>query len=587
MKYLKTIFSAMLFLIISSIVYEATLQGDKQITLSEFNYKLENNEIDAIESIYSSNNGKIYAHHKSSVYMLICGTPELQNEMIKRTLSLNKDIKIDIKNEINPFSSILMLIFSILPTLLFIAFLVYFSSSKGGAGGMFFTEERAAAKKPNTKFTDVQGVDEAKMEMQDIVDFLKNPLKYKKIGAKIPRGCLLIGEPGTGKTLMSKAIAGEANVPFFDTSGSEFIELFSGMGAKRIRELFAKAKKNAPCIIFIDEIDSIAKSRSNSAHRSNDEADQTLNQILTEMDGFNTNAGIIVIGATNRPDVLDKALLRAGRFDRHIKIDLPDLQGRKDILNVHLKNVKHDDTIDVSKIAKITAGMSGADLMNIINEAALMAARAGAKEVTSHHIDEANDRVIMGLKRRNGIMTEKDKQITAYHEAGHAILTYYSSHQKIHKITIIPRGMALGMVAHVKDKDDIHMTQSEMKDRIAISMAGRIAEEMIFGKDNITAGASSDIEQATKIANAMIRLYGMSNKVGRVKYDDTRHLSEDKKSIIDSEITKIIEDGCTKAQEVLIKYKDKFELLTQELLKKETLFADEVEKLLGDNQNNQ
>lgn len=580
-KYIQIAISFIAFLIIGSLVMESNMHVDKEISISEFYQKLNNNELSNVKIVSSSSRGKGYAMSKQNdKYVFYLGDNALvEHDAIQHTIQ-NADVKLEISNEINPFSSILMLLFSILPTLLFIMFLLYFWAGKSGGANLFFGEEKQQAKKPKTRFEDVQGVDEAKNELKEIVDFLKNPYKYQRIGANIPKGCLLVGEPGTGKTLMAKAIAGEAHVPFFEASGSEFIELFVGMGAKRVRELFEKAKKQSPCIIFIDEIDAIGKSRSKSAARSNDEADQTLNQILTEMDGFNTNSGIIIIGATNRPDILDKALLRPGRFDRRITIDLPDLQGRQDILKAHLKKVKHDESINVKSIAKVTAGMSGADLMNIINEAALMAARKGAKQITSDNIDEANDRVTMGLARKSTIMTDEDKKITAYHEAGHAILTYFSKYDKIHKVTIMPRGLALGMVSHVRDNDDIHMSKRAMEDKLAIAMAGRAAEELIFGHENITSGASSDIEYATRIAKGMVRLYGMNDKVGKVQYKEDSYISESKQQMIDQEITKLIDTAYKNATTILTKNKDKLEKLTQALLKHETLLSENVDKIM-------
>ncbi len=572
-NYLKIFLSFITFLVLGALLTDQMLYSEK-ISLSKYLEKLQKNQIKEINPIISEN-GKVYFKDlEGTKFIFYTGNILMQNNIIEKSLTYN--VEVQYENEFNIFTSILFFILSIAPSLIIIVFLYFLYFGKNN-----FLEEKTPVKKPKTRFTDVKGAEEAIAELQELVDFLKNPYKYHKIGAKIPRGCLLVGEPGTGKTLMAKAIAGEAAVPFFDASGPEFIELFVGMGAKKVRDLFKKAKEHAPCIIFIDEIDSIGKSRSKISASSNQEADQTLNQILIEMDGFKENEGIIVIGATNRVDILDKALLRPGRFDRKITIDLPDLEGRQDILKHHLSHVKHEENVDIKRIAKLTSGMSGADLMNIINEAALIAARKGDKLVNKHHIDESKDRIIMGLARKPSIMTLEDKKITAYHEAGHAILTHETKHNKIHKVTILPRGNALGMVAPVADKDDVSRTRAQMISMMIIAMGGRVAEEMIFGKDNITSGASSDIQYATRIAASMVRVYGMSDKLGRVNYENLEYVSSERHALIDSEISRFVEEAYSDAKKILTKNKENLHKLAKTLLEKETLTGDEVEKLLS------
>ena len=444
-------------------------------------------------------------------------------------------------------------------------------------------------------FEDVAGVDEAKEDLQEIVEFLRDPQKFQRLGGRIPRGCLLVGPPGTGKTLIARAVAGEANVPFFTISGSDFVEMFVGVGASRVRDMFDQAKKNAPCIIFIDEIDAVGRHRGAGLGGGNDEREQTLNQLLVEMDGFEANEGIIIIAATNRPDVLDPALLRPGRFDRQIVVPNPDVVGREKILKVHVRKVPLAPDVDLRVIARGTPGFSGADLMNLVNEAALLAARRGKRIVTMHEFEDAKDKVMMGAERRTLVMTDDEKRLTAYHEAGHAIVALnVPATDPVHKATIIPRGRALGMVMQLPERDKLSMSFEQMTSRLAIMMGGRIAEDMTFGADKVTSGAQSDIDQATRLARMMVTRWGFSPELGTVAYGEnqeevflgmsmgrTQAVSEATAQKIDSEVRRLVENGLVEARRILEDKRADLETLAQGLLEYETLSGDEIRDLLA------
>lgn len=446
-------------------------------------------------------------------------------------------------------------------------------------------------------FADVAGVDEAKIEVQEIVEFLKDPQKFQKLGGKIPKGVLLIGSPGTGKTLLARAIAGEANAPFFSISGSDFVEMFVGVGASRVRDLFEQGKKNAPCIIFIDEIDAVGRHRGFGLGGGNDEREQTLNQLLVEMDGFEPNEGVILIAATNRPDVLDPALLRPGRFDRQVVVPLPDVKGREQILKVHMAKVVLGNDIDPPVIARGTPGFSGADLQNLVNEAALIAARRNKRVVTMVDLEEAKDKILMGPERRSMVMSEDEKKLTAYHEAGHAIVGYcIPESDPIHKATIIPRGRALGMVVRLPQADRVSLSLKRIQADLAVAMGGRVAEELIFGADQVTTGASSDIQMATNWARNMVTRWGLSRAVGPVSYTDTgqqdvylghsvgspRTISEATAQLIDQEVRRIIDEAHQKASSILTEHLDSLHQLAQALIEYETLTGEEIGELLKD-----
>ena len=462
-------------------------------------------------------------------------------------------------------------------------------------GAMQFGKSRARMIMPDEhrkKFDDVAGCDEAKEETKEIVDYLKDPLKYKLLGGKIPKGALLIGPPGTGKTLMAKAVAGEASVPFFAISGSDFVEMFVGVGASRVRDMFEQARKVAPCLIFIDEIDAVGRSRFSGIGGGHDEREQTLNALLVEMDGLETQEGVILLAATNRVDVLDPALLRPGRFDRQIVIDLPDIRGRRQILDVHAKTVKFEPGVDLDVIAKSTPGFSGADLANLINEAALMAARENRKAANQHDLEEARDKVCWGRERRSRKISDQDRKLTAWHEAGHAIVTLFCKYATpLHKVTIIPRGMALGMTMMLPEEDKYSRSRNEMLDAMAVSMGGRVAEEIAL--DDITGGASQDIAQATDIAHAMVCRFGMSEKLGPVRYgersehiylgrDITRNegYSEETAREIDMEIKKLVSNAKAQATQILTEQRERLDKLANALLEKETMDAAEIRQLL-------
>ena len=486
-----------------------------------------------------------------------------------------------------------------LPIILLVAFSIFSlrQLQSGGNKAMGFGKSRARLRTENeTKvtFEDVAGIDEAKQDLEEIVDFLRDPQKFQRLGGKIPRGVLLVGPPGTGKTLLARAIAGEANVPFFSISGSDFVEMFVGVGASRVRDMFEQAKKNAPCIIFIDEIDAVGRHRGAGLGGGNDEREQTLNQLLVEMDGFEENEGVILVAATNRPDVLDPALLRPGRFDRQIVVPNPDITGREKILTVHMRKVPLSPDVDVRVIARGTPGFSGADLANLVNEAALLAARRGKLAVSMHEFEQAKDKVMMGAERRSMVMTEDEKRLTAYHESGHAIIAFYTpDSDPIHKATIIPRGRALGMVMRLPEGDRISMSRSKLIADLKVSMGGRIAEELIFGYDKVTTGASSDIRMATEIARRMVTEWGLSDRLGFQMYGErqqeiflghsvtqTKPLSEMTAQMVDEEVRKIL-DACYEDTQHLLKKKlPKLHLLAKTLLEYETLSGDEIKALL-------
>ena len=466
----------------------------------------------------------------------------------------------------------------------------------GGSGAMGFGKSKAkmlTERQGRVTFADVAGIDEAREELEEIVEFLRDPGRFAKLGGQIPKGALLVGSPGTGKTLLARAIAGEAGVPFFTISGSDFVEMFVGVGASRVRDMFEQAKKNAPCIVFIDEIDAVGRHRGHGLGNSNDEREQTLNQLLVEMDGFEANEGIIIIAATNRPDVLDPALLRPGRFDRQVVVPIPDIEGREKILAVHMKKVPLAPDVNARTLARGTPGFSGADLANLVNEAALLAARRNKRLVAMRELEDAKDKVMMGAERRSMVMTEDEKRMTAYHEAGHAlVIVHEPAHDPIHKATIIPRGRALGMVMHMPERDQYSYHRDKMHADLAVAMGGRVAEEIIFGYDKVSSGASSDIQQATGLARAMVTKWGMSDKLGPLQYEETQEgylgmggsqrtmNSADTNKLIDSEIRALVEGGLKRARDILHGHEDQLHLLAGALLEYETLTGDEIKQLV-------
>ncbi|MBP0111951.1 MULTISPECIES: ATP-dependent zinc metalloprotease FtsH [Bradyrhizobium] len=491
------------------------------------------------------------------------------------------------------------LLVSWLPFIALIGVWIFLSRQmQGGAGkAMGFGKSRAkmlTEAHGRVTFEDVAGVDEAKQDLQEIVEFLRDPGKFQRLGGRIPRGVLLVGPPGTGKTLIARAVAGEANVPFFTISGSDFVEMFVGVGASRVRDMFEQAKKNAPCIIFIDEIDAVGRHRGAGLGGGNDEREQTLNQLLVEMDGFEANEGVILIAATNRPDVLDPALLRPGRFDRQVVVPNPDVVGREQILKVHVRKVPLAPDINLKTIARGTPGFSGADLMNLVNEAALTAARRNKRMVTQAEFEEAKDKVMMGAERKSLVMTEEEKLLTAYHEGGHAIVGLnVPATDPIHKATIIPRGRALGMVMQLPERDKLSMSLEQMTSRLAIMMGGRVAEELIFGREKVTSGAASDIEQATRLARMMVTRWGLSEELGTVSYGEnqdevflgmsvsrTQNASEATVQKIDSEIKRLVEEGYKEATRILTEKRADLETLAKGLLEFETLTGEEIVDLL-------
>lgn len=508
------------------------------------------------------------------------------------------DVKVTAQPEDTTSNTLWGVLISWFPMILLIGVWIFFmrQANSGNNKAMSFGKSRARLIE-NTKkvtFKDVAGADEAKQELEEIIDFLKDPDKFQRLGGKIPKGVLMVGPPGTGKTLLAKAVAGEADVPFFSISGSDFVEMFVGVGASRVRDMFAQAKKNAPCLLFIDEIDAVGRHRGAGLGGGNDEREQTLNQLLVEMDGFEANENVILIAATNRPDVLDPALLRPGRFDRQVTVTNPDKKGREEILKVHVKKVPLARDVNLSVIARGTPGFSGADLANLVNEAALLAARKNKHKVTSSDFDEAKDKVLMGSERRSMAMDENEKKLTAYHEAGHAICSLYvESTDPIHKATIIPRGRALGMVQQLPEKDQYSYSRIKMLSRLIIMMGGRVAEELKFGEKNVTSGASSDIAAATNLARSMVTEWGMSEKLGPVLYAEntgevflgksvtqSKNMSEETARLVDAEIKQLVVDAHDKAYKLLQEKSEEWERLAQALLEYETLTGEEIEQVI-------
>ena len=560
--------------------------GPAQITYSQLLNRVDSGRIKA-----ATIRGEIVEARDSDGKSYTTVTPMNQDDLIKRLGATGADIDVKPANQV----TLLSVVLQSLPLLLLAGVWIFFMRQmQGGArGAMGFGKSKArllTENKNRVTFEDVAGVEEAKDELSEIVDFLKDPGKFQRLGGKIPKGALLVGPPGTGKTLLARAIAGEAGVPFFTISGSDFVEMFVGVGASRVRDMFEQAKKNAPCIIFIDEIDAVGRHRGAGLGGGNDEREQTLNQLLVEMDGFEANEGIILIAATNRPDVLDPALLRPGRFDRQVVVPNPDVNGRERILRVHMKNVPLAADVETKVIARGTPGFSGADLSNLVNEAALMAARKNRRMVTMRDFEEAKDKVMMGAERRSMVMTEDEKKNTAYHEGGHALVALtVPSADPVHKATIIPRGRALGMVMQLPEGDRYSMNYEQMTSRLAIMMGGRVAEELIFGKDKVTSGASSDIQAATSLARNMVTRWGYSDKLGLVSYGDnqeevflghsvsrTQNVSEETANIIDAEVKRLVQNAYDEAKRILTEKLEDLHTLAKALLEYETLSGDEI-----------
>ena len=517
--------------------------------------------------------------------------------LVERLRQKNVKFKVAPRDEDVP--SILSVLLNWFPMLLLIAVWIFFMRQMQSGSGRAMGVGKSRAKLLTERhgrvtFEDVAGVDEAKSDLQEIVEFLRDPQKFQRLGGRIPRGCLLVGPPGTGKTLIARAVAGEANVPFFTISGSDFVEMFVGVGASRVRDMFEQAKKNAPCIIFIDEIDAVGRHRGAGLGGGNDEREQTLNQLLVEMDGFEANEGIIIIAATNRPDVLDPALLRPGRFDRQIIVPLPDVVGREKILRVHMRKVPVAPDIEPRVIARGTPGFSGADLANLVNEAALLAARRNRRLVTQSEFEDAKDKVMMGAERRSMAMTEEEKLATAYHEAGHAIVNIrVPGNDPLHKVTIIPRGRALGVTMSLPERDKLSYSKEWCEGKIAMTFGGRVAEQLIYGKEHLNTGAASDISQATTLARKMVTEWGMSEVLGPLLYNENQqevflghsvaqhqNMSEETARMIDEEIRRIVNAGYDKAWEVLSNDREELEAITQALMEFETITGEEVKAIL-------
>jgi len=579
-------------LLLVASIFSGSSAPTNGITYSSFRDKVEAGEVKSVAIAPERITGKL---QNDETFVTI----PIPNDTSLYPLLDEKGVVVEAKAEEQP-SLLLLLIYQALPFLLIlgIAFFVLRQMQKGGGAGgaMGFGKSKAkllTEKHGKVTFDDVAGIDEARDELQEIVEFLKDPQKFSRLGGKIPKGALLVGSPGTGKTLLARAIAGEAGVPFFSISGSDFVEMFVGVGASRVRDMFEQAKKNAPCIVFIDEIDAVGRSRGAGLGNQNDEREQTLNQLLVEMDGFEANEGIIIVAATNRPDVLDPALLRPGRFDRQVVVPRPDIDGRVKILEVHMRKVPLAPDVDGRVIARGTPGFSGADLANLVNEAALLAARRGKRLVAMQEFEDAKDKVMMGTERKSMVMTEDEKKMTAYHEAGHAIVSIHEvASDPIHKATIIPRGRALGMVMRLPERDNYSYHRDKMHANLSVSMGGRVAEELIFGYDKVSSGASSDIQYATSLARDMVTQWGMSDAMGPLQYEERQEgylgygmsqrsaMSDETAQKIDAEIRKLVEGGHKRATDLLTEHNNQLHLLANALLEFETLSGEEINQLL-------
>ncbi len=576
--------------------YASVSNTPDALTYSQFLDNVRNGTVSQVHVESSQSGNKISGRTVNGKDFSTFGPPDpkLIDELVEN--------KVEITAEPPQERSVIVeLILNITPVLLLIGLWVYFmrqmQGGGGGRGAMSFGKSRAKLQgedQVNVTFADVAGIEEAKEEVGELVEFLRNPGKFQKLGGHIPRGVLMLGAPGTGKTLLARAIAGEAKVPFFSISGSDFVEMFVGVGASRVRDMFDQAKKHAPCIIFIDEIDAVGRHRGAGLGGGHDEREQTLNQLLVEMDGFEGGEGVIVIAATNRPDVLDPALLRPGRFDRQVVVPLPDIRGREAILKVHMRKVPLDDSVNPRIIARGTPGFSGADLANLINEAALFAARENAKSVSMDHLEKAKDKIMMGTERRSMVMSEKEKKLTAYHEAGHAIVgRLVPEHDPVYKVTIIPRGLALGVTMFLPEQDKYSISRKQLDSQLASLFGGRVAEEIIFGEENVTTGASNDIERATKIARNMVTRWGLTDALGPLAYSEdegeiflgrsvTQHkqISDETAKQIDAEIRAIIEKAHKTAHDLITANLDTLEMMTEALMKYETIDQGQIDQIM-------
>ncbi|WP_370374812.1 ATP-dependent zinc metalloprotease FtsH [Maricaulis sp.] len=590
---------ALVFVLLLALFQLLQNSSDPATPSSEVTYSQFLNRVERDEISQATIQGDTIRAQTATGQTIIATLPPQDNDTVRILRENDVDIRVQEENQDGNF--LVTMLINWFPFLLLIGVWIFFlrqmqGGGRGGAMGFGKSKARLLTEHHGRKtFDDVAGVDEAKDELQEVVEYLKDPSKFQRLGGKIPKGALLVGPPGTGKTLLARAVAGEANVPFFTISGSDFVEMFVGVGASRVRDMFEQAKKNAPCIIFIDEIDAVGRSRGAGLGGGNDEREQTLNQLLVEMDGFESNEGIILIAATNRPDVLDPALLRPGRFDRQVVVPNPDITGREKIVKVHMRDVPLASDVDPKVIARGTPGFSGADLANLVNEAALLAARRNKRLVSMQEFEDAKDKVMMGPERRSMVMSEKEKQLTAYHESGHAIVALnVPAADPVHKATIIPRGRALGMVMQLPEGDKMSMTHEEMTSRLAIMMGGRVAEEMKFGKEKVTSGAASDIQQATRLAKAMVTQWGFSDELGPIDYADnqgevflgqqlvqSKSVSGTTARKIEEEVRGLVQAGMDEARRILTEKRKDWETLSEGLLEYETLSGAEIVDLLN------